>query len=109
MKMTAKTHSHLPKPEPYQRLSAGTGGVAVSMNEAGDIQITIGFDTTTSTPPVDQQRHCSALVAVAMMLITRSFGMYTNFPSSLSITTYPLSSVSWRIPEVLVAPPDPLS
>lgn len=31
------------------------------MNEAGDIQITIGFDTTTSSPPVVQQRHCSAV------------------------------------------------
>jgi hypothetical protein len=40
------------------RKSSGTGGAAVSMNEASDIQITVGFDTTTSAPPVVQQRHC---------------------------------------------------
>jgi hypothetical protein len=44
-----------------ERLSSGTGGAAESVNEAGDIQITGDFDTTTSAPPVVQQRHCSPL------------------------------------------------
>jgi hypothetical protein len=43
-----------------ERSSSGTGGAAESMNEVGDIQITVGSDTTTSAPPVVQQRHCSA-------------------------------------------------
>lgn len=47
-----------------ERSSSGTGGAAESMNEAGEIQITMGFDTTTSAPPVVQQRHCSAFVSL---------------------------------------------
>ena len=41
-----------------ERLSSGTGGAAQRMNEADDIQIAVGFDTTASAPPVVQQRHC---------------------------------------------------
>jgi hypothetical protein len=51
-----KLHAPLDIRQPYQRLSSGTGGAAESMNEAGDVQITVGFDTTTSAPPVVQQR-----------------------------------------------------
>ena len=32
------------------------------MNEAGDLQITVDVDTTTSAPPVVQQRHCFGLL-----------------------------------------------
>jgi hypothetical protein len=57
-----------------ERSSSGTGGAAVSMNEATDIQITVGVDTTTSAPPVVQQRHCSPLVGSWSVMVVLSRG-----------------------------------
>ena len=47
-----------------ERLSSHTGGAALSMNEAGDIQITVDSDATTSAPPVV----CSLLFAFGCWL-----------------------------------------
>ena len=59
MKMASHRYYPLANREPYQRSSSGTGGAAESKNEAGDIQIAVDVDTTTSAPPVVQQRRCS--------------------------------------------------